>query len=113
MNYNIVFHVDLNDSSILNVALSNIANYFTAVEGQKAEVVLLVNGPAINLFKKENALPEFSDLQKKGLQIRVCQNAVNKFSLSKEMLMDGVEIVPAGVVELVRLQNEHFAYIKP
>lgn len=113
MNYNIVFHVDLNDGGILNVAISNITNYFTAIEGQKAEVVLLVNGPAINLFKKEAVLPELYDLQKKGLQIRVCQNAVNKFSLSREMLMDGVEVVPAGIVELVRLQNEHFAYIKP
>ena len=48
MNYDIVFHVDLNDEAVLNIAISNIANYFTAIEGQKAEVVMLVNGPAEN-----------------------------------------------------------------
>ncbi len=82
MNYDIVFHVDLNDEAVLNIAISNITNYFTAIEGQKAEVVMLVNGPAVNLFKKET-------------------------------LMDGVQVVPAGIVELARLQNERYTYIKP
>lgn len=117
MNYNTVFHVDLNDEAVLNVAISNIANYYNVLEnaadGKNAEIVLLVNGPAINLFVKEKTKAELVDLQKRGLKIRACQNAVNKFSLSKEKLMDEIEIVPAGIVELVRLQNEHFAYIKP
>ncbi len=113
MNYNTVFHVDLNDESVLNIAVSNISNYFAALEGKSAEIVLLVNGPAINWFTKEKVKAEFADLQKKGLKIRVCQNAMNKFSLNKEQLAEGAEVVPAGIVELVRLQNEHFAYIKP
>ena len=28
-------------------------------------------------------------------------------------LIDGCEVVPAGIVELIRLQQEGFAYIKP
>ena len=39
MNLDIVFHVDLNDSAVLNIAISNVSNYFTAIEGQKADVV--------------------------------------------------------------------------
>ncbi len=38
---------------------------------------------------------------------------MNKFSLPKETLMDGVQVVPAGIVELARLQNERYTYIKP
>lgn len=113
MNLDIVFHVDLNDSAILGVAISNVMNYFTAIEGKKADVVMLVNGPAVNLFKKEIVLPELKTLQDKGLTIKLCQNALNKFSLTKEMVMEGVQIVPAGIVELVRLKNEHYTYIKP
>lgn len=113
MNLNIVFHVDLNDSAVLNIAISNVTNYYTAIEGQKADVVMLVNGPAVNLFKKEIALPELKNLQDKGLKIELCQNALNKFGLTKEMLMDGVQVVPAGIVELVRLKNEQYTYVKP
>ena len=39
MNLDIVFHVDLNDSAVLNIAISNVSNYFTAIEGQKADVL--------------------------------------------------------------------------
>lgn len=113
MNLDIVFHVDLNDSTVLNIAISNVANYYTAIEGQKADVVMLVNGPAVNLFKKEMVLPELKALQDKGLKIKLCQNALNKFSLTKKMLMDGVQVVPAGIVELVRLKNEQYTYVKP
>lgn len=113
MNLDIVFHLDLNDSAVLNIAISNVSNYFTAIAGQKADVVMLVNGPAVNLFKKEIALPELKTLLDNGLKIKLCQNALNKFKLTKEMLMDGVQVVPAGIVELVRLKNEQYTYVKP
>ncbi len=113
MNYDVVFHVDLDESKILDVAISNINNYFNAIEGKQANVILLINGPAVKLIKQENAPQDLIDLQEKGLSIRVCQNAINKFSFSKEMLLNGIEIVPAGIIELVRLQNEHYSYIKP
>ena len=113
MNYDIVFHVDLDEQKILKIAIANIDNYYKAIEEKKAEVVLLINGPAVNLIKKEVAPQELSLLQNKGLSIRVCQNAINNFSLTKEMLLDNIDVVPAGVVELVRLQNEHFSYVKP
>ncbi len=113
MNYDIVFHVDLDEQKNLNIAITNIDNYFTAIEGKKAEVVLLVNGPAVNLIKKDVAPQGLSLLQSKGLSIRVCQNAINHFSLTKEILIDNITVVPAGIVELVRLQNEHFSYVKP
>lgn len=113
MNYNVVFHIDLDDQKYLNVAISNIENYLLAIEGNKAEIVMLINGAAVNLIKKEVAPKELGLLQNKGLSIRVCQNAINHFSLTKEMLIDNITVVPAGVVELVRLQNEHFSYVKP
>ena len=113
MNYDAVFHIDLEDYNILNIAISNIDNYYKAIQEKKANVVLLFNGAAVNLLRKENLLLELTELQNKGLVIRVCQNALNKFSLTKEMLLNGIEVVPAGIVELVRLQNEHYAYIKP
>lgn len=113
MNLDIVFHVDLKDRAMLELAVSNVTNYYTAIEGQKADVVMLVNGPAVNFFQKDVVLPELKTLQDKGLKIRLCQNALNKFGLTKEMLMEGVQVVPAGIVELVRLKNEQYTYVKP
>ncbi len=113
MSYNVVFHVDLADEKILNLALSNIQNFYNAPQSQGAEVVLLANGPAVTLFKKECAPAALADVQAKGTKVRLCQNAINKFEVAQEMLADNISIVPAGIIELIDRQNEGFSYIKP
>lgn len=113
MSYNVVFHVDLDDAKILMLALSNIHNFYNAPQSKGAEIVLLGNGPAVKLFSKGNVPEELAGLQAKGLSVRLCQNAINKFELTADLLEDGIAIVPAGIVELIDLQNKGFAYIKP
>ena len=117
MNYSVVFHVDSNDKQTLNLAFSNIENYYNAMDSYKDPftVVLLANGPAVQLFvKEETDLAQKSQtLNKRGLNIHLCQNALNKFSIKKENLYDNCSIVPAGIVDLVELQNKGFSYIKP
>ena len=113
MNYNVVFHVDLDDENILKLALANIHNFYNAPQSEGAEVVLLVNGPAVQMFSKGNAPEEVVEMQAKGASIRLCQNALRKFEISTEQLEDGINIVPAGIVELIELQNKGFSYIKP
>ena len=63
----------------------------------------------INICSNGVALP----LMEKGLKIRLCRNALNDNNLTEADLWPGVEVVPAGLVEIVRLQQAGFAYIKP
>ena len=104
MFYDLLVHVDLPDESRFVMALGNISNYLAALNGEPCTVVLLANGGAANfLARKDNAQTEtIEKLAQAGVSFRVCANAMKK-----------VEVVPAGVVELVRLQRENFAYIKP
>ena len=76
MFYDVLFHVDT-DSAALDMALTNIANYFGALKGETYTVVLLINGPAIRLMVKDDAHADrLEALAGKGLDIRVCQNAM-------------------------------------
>ena len=76
---------------------------------------MVVNGPAAQLLKKENEelAARGAALMPQGLAIRVCNNALKAFGVDPAELWDGVEIVPAGVVEVVKLQREGFAYLRP
>ena len=66
------------------------------------------------LARKDNAQTEaIEKLAQAGVSFRVCANAMKKVPITKEDLLPCVEVVPAGVVEIVRLQREDFAYIKP
>lgn len=47
------------------------------------------------------------------MRFRVCSNAMRSFGGDIEALVPGCELVPAGVVELILLQQKGYAYIKP
>lgn len=111
MSYDVVFHVD--DESCVNLAITNILNFYNAPQSQGAQVVLLANGPGVKAFTKENVPNTLAEAQAKGASIRLCQNAITKFAISPENIAENVSIVPAGIVELIDLQNANFAYIKP
>lgn len=125
MNYNLLLHVDLNDPQRLNIAFDNIINYKKYLadylpegsETGKAVIVLVANGPAVNLFTKS---PEHDEQEARmrtfldeGVSIRLCQNALNKFGISHDQLWEGCTPVPGAIPEMVRLQAEGYAYIKP
>ena len=52
-------------------------------------------------------------LQQARVSFKVCQNSLNMFGLTAEELVAGCEIVPAGIVALIELQHNGYAYIKP
>lgn len=115
MNTDLLLHVDSNEPAILNLALTNAANYAKALPGEKPRMVLVANGPAVSLFTVRH--PELAargaELAGMGLEIRLCANALQNNGISPDDLWPACQVVPAGVVELVRLQREGFAYIKP
>ena len=115
MFYDLLVHVDLPDESRFVMALGNINNYLAALNGEPCTVVLLANGGAARfLARKDNAQTEaIEKLAQAGVSFRVCANDRKKVPITKEDLLPCVEVVPAGVVEIVRLQREDFAYIKP
>lgn len=115
MNYDLCVHLDMNDPSLLGLSLNNITNYMAALPEEKFHVCLVVNGPAVQLFKRESCpqAERVAALAARGVRFTLCINALESFTVRPADLLPECEINPAGVVELVRLQREGYAYIKP
>lgn len=112
MSYKAVFHVDLFEDKYINIAEANITNYLKAVDG--AKVVLLFNGPGAQFCRADHGTTaNLVAMIKLGVRVCVCNNAMKANEIEPDELTPGVEIVPAGVVELIDLQNDGWAYIKP
>jgi uncharacterized protein len=112
----VVFHLDWNDRDRISMALNNIFNLLKDPFGEKAVVLMLANGQAVKLFEKSSALStaaRIAELREKGVRFLICNNSLTGLGLKQDELIEGCEVVPAGIVELVRLQQEGFAYIKP
>ena len=97
-----VFHFNEPDKlNGLNANLINMKKY-----DQEIEIVVVVNGPAVKLFTQKVKMIDDVDYH-------LCNNALMAHDINPSELMDGLKVVPSGVVDLLQLQNRGFAYIKP
>ena len=116
MPCSVVFHLDWNDQDRMVLALNNISNLLKDPFGEDASIRLLANGQAVRLFERSSALSTAArvlELQKKGVRFLLCNNSLTGLGVKQDDLIEGCEVVPAGIVELIRLQQQGFAYVKP
>lgn len=116
MQYRAVFHVDQKEEPVFSLAINNVINLLNAIPEQEHELIVLLNGPAVGLMTREAAVPfgeRIQGLVAQGVRFQVCDNALKRFEVSRESLIPECQIIPAGIVGLIDLQNQGFAYIKP
>lgn len=116
MAYKAVFHIDLEDDHLFKLGLGNITNTLAALEGIGGDFILLANGPGVRMLAGEKVKEyreQIKTLLSDGVRFQACNNALKKFNVDPTDLMKGVETIPAGIIGLIDLQNDGFAYIKP
>jgi len=128
----VVYHINYDDPKKQAGALRNIQNHINAVgaENLDLKVVLHGNGLALLLnpeslaelkkFKHANAdqnmTAKVSNLKGQGVDFQVCNNTVRgrKVNIEDDLYdVSKEDIVPSGVAEVAKLQQEGYAYIKP
>ncbi|RLM59262.1 hypothetical protein DVK02_00475 [Halobellus sp. Atlit-31R] len=110
----VVFHVSSGDVADWKHAVRNVRNLVDDDDGVDVDdVVLLANGDAIWLFEAGAPLSErIRGLGSTGVRCVGCRNALRAQDIAKSDLLSNVDLVPAGVSELARLQDEGYAYLK-
>ena len=128
----VVYHINYDDPKKQAGALRNIQNHINAVgkDNLDIKVVLHGNGLALLLepdsldklkkFKHANAdekmTAQIDGLKSQGVDFNVCANTVRgrKVDLASDLYnVSEKDIVPSGVAELARLQQQGYVYIKP
>ncbi|MGB9806164.1 MAG: DsrE family protein [Thermoproteota archaeon] len=110
----VIFHVDVDSSSILSMALKNVGNLLRYSNGTNKEVGIVANGSAVRLFQKGTPYEnELKELFNKGVKIYSCNVSLETLNIKKDHVLEICEVVPSGVVKIVELQERGYAYIKP
>lgn len=115
MNYNVILHLDSADPNMFRLVVRNAQNYLNALPNEKFELHVVANGGGATLFASTNAeLRQMAGaLMARGVKFKICANALTEHGINHSDVWAGCAIVPAGLVEVVRLQRKGFAYIKP
>ena len=109
----VVFQVNEDDSRKWHTVLANINNVQEELGG-KVEVAVVLIGPGLGMIKADALTANgVQDAMATGVRFVACGNSMQSLHLTKDDLVDGVAQVRAGYVELMRLQKQGFAYLRP
>jgi intracellular sulfur oxidation DsrE/DsrF family protein len=120
--HHIAIHVNENDPQVMNIALNNsqnVANYY-ASKGDEVVIEMVAYGPGLNMFipgksPVEDRISAMS-LELENLSFSACGNtlaAMQKKAGHDIVLMSEATVTPSGVVRLIELQEQGYAYVKP
>lgn len=110
----VVVHVNFPDSARQGHGLKNVENILKDVHGD-ASVEVVCHGAGIGLLLKDKTAhaAQIEALRKKGVRFAACANTLREKLLSRDGLLAGVVVVPSGAVEVIRKQQQGYAYFKP
>jgi intracellular sulfur oxidation DsrE/DsrF family protein len=120
--HHVAFHVDQNDPQVMNMTLNNVKNvrkYYDS-KGEKVTIEVVAYGPGlIMLVEGKSPVREriaAMSLEISDLKFSACGNthrAMNKKAGKNVKLVSEAEMVQSGVVRLVELQEDGYAYVRP
>ena len=120
--HRIAFHVDQNDADVMKLALNNARNAHELYQerGETVAIEIVAYSQGLHMLRDDTSpvKEEIRALRKQLPQLAfgACNNT--KTGMEKKEgkpvpLIPEATIVPAGVVRLVELQEQGYAYIKP
>jgi uncharacterized protein len=119
----VVYHINYaggEDDKVYRAALTNVQNHINAVGKDRITVKVLLHGDGVNLLRdalENQALQsDVTSLKTQNVQFLVCNNTLTGRHIDYEKDLFEVfedDIVPSGVAELSRLQQQGYTYIKP
>ncbi|MCK7509918.1 MAG: DsrE family protein [Desulfobacterales bacterium] len=78
------------------------------------QIEIVAYGPGVHMLRYDSVVgSQLTDLARDGVWLRACGNTLTAHKLKRGDLHTAVEIVPSGVVEILKRQKEGWAYIKP
>lgn len=118
-----VYHVNqpggANDRDYMT-AMTNIQNHINAVGAENVEIQVVMHGDGLGLVRNAkdnmNLQAKVMNLKEQKVAFKVCENTLKgrKIDPDKDLYdVEKADIVPSGVAELSRLQQQGYTYIRP
>lgn len=110
----VVFQMSDGDPSKWNLVLNNVRNMQTELPDDEPDIEVVVYGPGIGMLKSDSPVAHrVADTLKNGVKVVACENTMKGMKLTYADMLPSIGYVPAGVVEVMRKQQQGYSYIRP
>lgn len=108
----IIFQLTSADSMAHKALMKQIGNITSVEPSAKIEVVC--HGPGLEMLRNDKSVVgnKISEFVAKGVVFDACEFSMKERNVSREIMLPGVTYVKAGIIHIVRRQNEGWSYIK-
>ena len=110
----LVMQVSDADPGKWNLTLNNAQNVQKDLGAKNVEIEIVAYGPGIGMLKAESVVGNrIEEAMKAGVKVVACENTMHGQKLTKADMLNGIAYTPAGVTEIMRRQQEGWAYLRP
>ncbi|MEO5881766.1 MAG: DsrE family protein [Caldimonas sp.] len=108
-----LFQVTDNDPARWNLVLSNISNLREGVGSEGVDIELVAYGPGLLMLKSDSSVKQrIADALKSGVKVNGCENTMKVMKFTQSDMLPDIGYVPSGVVEVMKKQQQGWAYIR-
>lgn len=115
--HKLVIQVSTDDERTQKIALNNAVNVQKAYGVDNVAVEIVAYGPGLGMLTAKSGEAErIKSLAVQGITFSACGNTikgVTKKTGHAPVLIEGVQVVPAGVERIIELQEQRYAYVRP
>lgn len=110
--HKIIWEMSSGDTAHQRVLFNQLNNVLTGAPDSKIEVVF--HGYSVYAMLKDTGYfkTQINALYKQGVVFAVCNNSLKKRNIEKSRVIPEAMIVPVAILEIVKKQEEGWAYIK-
>jgi intracellular sulfur oxidation DsrE/DsrF family protein len=121
-SHRLLLQIDSDDVGTMNMVLGNAQNakkYYDS-KGESLQVEVVAYGPGITMLRSDTSpIKDRIEEAKKaipGITLSMCNNAktaAEKREGHEITPLPGVQVVPAGIVRVMELEEQGWSYVKP
>jgi len=110
----VVIQVSDNDPKKWHLALNNAKNVQSDLGADKTEIEIVAYGPGIGMLKADAEVANrVEDAVAAGVKVVACENTMRAQKIARDDMHGKIQYVGAGVVEIMRRQQQGWAYLRP
>lgn len=119
--HRVAIHLDENTPQRMNLVLNNARNVVAYYQdlGEEVEVKVVAYGPGLHALRTDTSpvktrITSFLESMPE-VSFAACNNTLTRMKKKTPdlTLIEGVDVVPSGVIELIALQEQGWSYIRP
>ncbi len=110
--HKIIMQLTSGDTNVHKMVVRQIGNLLAAAPNSKIEVVCHASGINMLMTLQTKVHPKIVELKMKGVEFIACENTMLEKKITREEIIPEAGYVKAGVLEIVRKQEQGWSYIR-